>query len=135
MRIAESFRHCEGNNNIVRLFQWPYDSKWIQTTDKKMKYLVIRYTSDKDKYIPIKGKNKKYWDTATYDELNLGKIGTTKEKALSRMNEARTNIKTSVGKNKFYTDDFSIAQDKYIDWCLTYCGVIKTKWTAVSMGD
>ena len=69
MKIAESIRHCDSNDTTVRLLKQPYDIRWISPNDVAKTYVVVRYSSDDDKYIPVKDDNKKYWDNDTYNEL------------------------------------------------------------------
>ncbi len=44
MKIAESIRHCDGNDTIVRLLKQPYDIRWISPNDVVKTYVVVRYS-------------------------------------------------------------------------------------------
>ena len=135
MKIAESIRHCDGNDTIVRLLKQPYDIRWISPNDVVKTYVVVRYSSDDDKYIPVKDDNKKYWDNDTYNELDENNTGTDKQKNTNRLNKAREKIRNSVRTKKFFTDDFKVAQEVYIEWCSVFCNVSKNLWTVGNMGD
>jgi hypothetical protein len=135
MKIAESIRQCEGNNTIIRLLKQPYDIRWVSPHDTVKKYVVVRYSSNDDKYIPVKDNSTKYWDDNTYNELDKSNTGTDKQKNMNRLNKARSKIRNSVGLNKFFTDDFKTAQEKYIKWSLVFCDITKSLWTVSNTGD
>ena len=135
MKRIESIRQSEGKGIVVRLLQQPYDGKWVKFGDIIKKYVVVRYNSDQDKYIPHKDINKKHWDSITYDELSIDTIGSNKEKHKQRMDKCKTKIRDAVGTKKYFSDNFLIAQNIYIEWSNTYCGVTRNPWTPTQIGD
>lgn len=128
---VESLRVVSGNNNCVRLLSGTLlDAKWVATNfdwNTKKRFLVVKYALSNDKYLPTYDLNTNiYWDSATYNELNV--LAPTPSDLTLRSPrkpekiEAVREIFKGLTITRFWSDDFIASQDKYIEWANTHCG-------------
>ncbi|MEK6881338.1 MAG: hypothetical protein AABY22_17075 [Nanoarchaeota archaeon] len=130
----ESLRQKSGNKTIVRLIHTLgglIDKRWTSdlglNENNLPEYILVRYPEDIDKYLPITKDNCPYWDKECYDELNVFcpaplKIEDQNKQKPEKFIKARELFKAE-GKFFLTFNDFKEAQDKYIEWCDTYCKV------------
>lgn len=127
---AESLRCVSGNNNVVRFFYTVLlDNCWMPPnfSGQKKRFLIVKHPLAIDKYLmDFDLKDKKFWDTATYNELDiLAPVPSDPAKRdpmkPEKIRAARQKIKEAA-KEFFWSDDWHEAQNKYIEWAQIYCG-------------
>ena len=127
---VESLRHALGKERVVRLFHTRpvIDDRWVKGVpfgDLK-KYLVVRYPKEADCLLPewnedYQGKKVVWWDAVTHNEIKKSIKGysdnlSREEKDILKDKPARKLFQEN-GMERFHTDIFDYAQQKYIAWC------------------
>jgi len=127
---VESVRQKQtSKGSVVRLLHTkPFiDDKWIVgfDRDKLKEWLVVRYSAEQDKFLPIwkvyKGKKVQWWDSDTHEQIKSGIKGyssswSREKKDSLKIDFARKKV-PAVYKEFYHFDSFSEAQDKYIELC------------------
>ena len=137
---VESLRHKHGGSHIVRILHTkPFiDDKWINLCDLNRdnikNYLVVRYPSEQEVYIPTwnKSKEKKviWWDQVTHNKIKkeIREYDDKWERHIKNQskNKKASQLFANAEAEYITTDDFKVAQDKYLEW-LDDLGIIEKK--------
>lgn len=127
---VESFRQREGTNKIVRILHTKpiLDGRWLNGISREVlkKYLVLKYSKDNDKWLPIwnysTGIKVQWWDSNTHESLKSKISGydtdnwSRQKKDESKLIQCSKEMKLA-DYEYFHTDDWDVAQEKYIQWC------------------
>jgi len=130
--IEESIRKSVGNGKVVRLLCDLIDDRWIDDIKEKKRYLVVVYDEKYDKYIPKYDPSKKnidrlyIWPEKVYPEMaGVPKI----RNKMQQVKYARGLFK-KCKIEKYWFDDFSSAQDKFIELAKKHCMNDEKRWIA-----
>ena len=146
IKKVESVRQVGGNNNCVRLIESNLlDEKWVPVNfnwSTKKKFLVVLYPLSADSYLPTYDLiTFKFWDDIIYNELNTlapAPIDVTKRtvRKVEKIVQARTLFNALIT-DRFWTDNFTDAQNKYISWANQFCNktVTPLKYNGGNNGD